>query len=188
MKTKIILAVIAVIAVIALVIAGYAITRPPKVKIQKEYVKVPEIRTVTKIKRVKVPVKEVEVIEKEKIVEVLKEIPQAVKDDPNKQITATGIVEPHKGKTDVIATFDTQTGKTELLAKARPLPFAEFLNEKEFGVRYGVSTGGQVADIYGRWIVGRLGNAHFALYGEAATKAAEMKPEAKAMIDISMRW
>lgn len=185
MKTK---SILAVIAIVALAIAGYAVTRPPKIKIQKEYIKVPEIKIVTTIKRVKVPVKEVEVIEKEKIIEVLKEIPQAIKDDPNKQITATGVIEPHKGKTDVIATLDTQTGKTEVLAHPRPLPFAEFLNEREIGARYGISTGGQVADIYGRWTVGRLGKAHFALYGAVTTKTTEMKPEAKTMIDISVRW
>lgn len=191
MRSKIIFA---VIAVIAIAIAAYAVTRTQKVRIQREYIKVPEIRTVTKIKRVQVPVKEIEVIEKEKIIEVIKEIPQTIKDDPNKQITATAEIAPYEGQTDVVAVIDTASGKSEILAHQRPLPFFGFENKKELGIRYGVSTSGQVADIFGRWSFLRLGRAHIAAYAEATTRkdsrqtGMTYKPEAKAMAEVSYRW
>jgi len=80
--------------------------------------------------------------------------------------------------------LDTKTGESKLIAKQQPVPFIDFENKKEIGVRYGATIkNGMEADIYGRWDFLRIGNVHLGVYGEANTSG-----DAKAMVGISYRW
>lgn len=138
-----------------------------KQKAEKDFFYLKQTKESVNIKRIKIPVKQVVVIEKEKL-----RLPEEVKRDVNKQVTATGQVPPYEGVTDVNAILDTQDGSTRLLAEQRPLPFADFLNERELGFRIGPeSTGRWGADVHYRYSLGRVGKARVALYGEIAATA-----------------
>jgi hypothetical protein len=185
-ETKLKIAVFGLAGILLLVIASaiYAWLKKPAFLTTTEYVRVPEIKEVVKVKRVNVPgPKEIVTIEKPVIVEKLK-LPEDIAQDQNKQITATGEIPPYEGKTNVVAVMDTQAGTSEIIAKQQPLPFIAFKNEKEFGIRAGLDTiEGKRGDLYGRWTFFRIGSVHLALYGEGNTR-----PEGKAMLDISYRW
>lgn len=144
----------------------------------REYVKVPEIREVKKYIKIKGPI-EIRVIEKE----IIKEMPVYIKEDINKQVTATGVIEPYAGKTNVLAIMDTATGKSEIQARQLPLPFFEFRRDAELGIRYGLTTKGQGMDIYGRVTLARAGRAYIGAYAEL-----NHRPDAKAMVDLSYRF
>lgn len=181
-RTTIIAGMLAALAITAAVVSWYRDQHPAVIS-RTEYVKVPEIKTVTKIKTVKVPVKEVVTIEKEVVVEKLM-LPDEVAKDTDKQVITTGEVTPYEGKTNVVAVLDTQTGESKLIAKQQPMPFIDFENKKEIGVRYGATIkNGMEADIYGRWDFMRIGNIHLGVYGEANTSG-----DAKVMGSISYRW
>jgi len=155
----------------------------PKVVTNTEYVNAPVEKIVTKIKRVEVPITKVITYEKPIIVEKLK-LPDWLKTDADKQVIANAEIQPYEGKTSAVAILDTKSGEAQIIAKQKPLPFFEFKNEKEIGVRYGyASTGLPEADIYGRWTFARVGSLHSALYVEGNTK-----PEGKAMVEVSYRW
>lgn len=144
----------------------------------KEYVKVPEIREVLKYRTVKGPT-EIQIVEKETI----KEVPVYIKEDVNKQVTATGVISPYAGQTNVLAIMDTATGKSEIQARQLPLPWAEFRFDREAGIRYGISSKGQGMDIYGRVTVARVEKAFLGAYVEINNT-----PDAKVMLDLSYRW
>lgn len=152
-----------------------------------EYVKVPEIKEVVKIKKVEVPgPKVVETIEKKVIVEKLK-LPDWVKDDIDQQVIATAEIPPYKGATDAVAILNTKTGKSDIIAKQRSLSFFDFVNEKEIGIRYGMNinqdgTKNQAA-VYGKWDFVRVGNAYIGGYVEANTGS-----EAKAMVSVGYKF
>jgi hypothetical protein len=174
--------ILVVLALTAAILAWYR-GQSPTVISRTAYVKVPEIKMVTKIKRVMVPVKEIVTIEKQAISEKLK-LPDEVTKDANKQIITTGEVTPYEGKTNVIAVLDTATGESELIAKQQPLPFVDFENKREIGLRYGATIkNGMETDIYGRWDFLRVGGMHLGLYAEANSNS-----EAKAMISVGYRW
>lgn len=147
----------------------------------------PQIREVVKIQRVMVPgPKEVVTIEKEKVVEKLK-LPDEVAKNPDVQVIATAEIPAHRASTDVVATLNTQTGEGGIIAKPRKPPFFEFVNEKEIGVRYGVSTKGNAADVFGRWDFVRVGGASVGVYGEAGA-TDQGRTQAKAQLSVSYKW
>jgi hypothetical protein len=80
-------------------------------------------------------------VEKEVVVEKLK-LPDWIKTDENKQVVATAEIVAYKGKTDAVAILDTKTGASEIVAKQVPLPLVGFENDKELGLRAGVSLKG----------------------------------------------
>ncbi len=81
--------------------------------------------------------------------------PDAIAKDDTKQITAIGEVAPYRGTTEVTAVFDMKSGGTELYQRRKPLPFAEFLNEKEIGALYGTGFAA-----WGTWTFARVGAFH----------------------------
>jgi len=181
-RMTIIVTILAALALTAAVVAWYR-EQNPSVISRTEYVKVPEIKTVTKIKRVMVPLKEVVTLEKSVIVEKLK-LPDEVAKDENKQVIGTGEVTPYEGSTNIVAVLDTKTGESKLIAKQQPIPFIDFENKKEIGARYGATIkNGMEADIYGRWDFMRIGNVHLGVYGEMNTSG-----DGKAMISAGYRW
>jgi len=176
----IIMFILLVLAVTSAIVSWY---RSVPVTSKTEYVNVPQIRTVTKIKRIAVPVEKVITIEKQVIVEKLK-LPEEISRDVNKQVIATGEVAPYEGRTNVVAVLDTKSGESQIIAKQEPLPFIDFENKKEIGVRYGATIkNGQEVDVYGRWDFLRVGNVHVGVYGEANTTG-----DGKAMVSVGYRW
>ncbi len=145
------------------------------------------IKETVKIKTVKVPgPKEIVTVEKPIIVEKLK-LPDEIAKDPAKQITATAEVPPYEGETHAIAITDTQSGQSHIELKQEPLPLFSFKNDKEIGIRGGVGINGYSGDLYGRWTFARVGKFHIAAYGEMSGNQA-LRPDAKAMLEISYRW
>lgn len=182
-RTTVMAAILAALALTAAYVAWRAdgiMGRPP---VMREYIKVPEIRTVTKIRTVKVPVREVVAIEKDTAVKKLK-LPEALAKDEDKQVIAAAAVAAHAGKTNVVAVLDTKTGESHLIAQKQPLPFVDFVNIGEVGVRYGATAkSGIGADIYARWDFLRIGNVYLGVYGDASPGG-----DAKAMVSAAYRW
>lgn len=178
-----ILSVIALIAIVAATVAWYRAQNQKPVS-TVEYIKVPQIKTVTKIKEVKVPgPTQIVTVEKQVVVEKLK-LPDWIKTDENKQVIATAEIQPYKGKTNAVAVLDTNTGASEIVAKQVPLPLFDFENEKEIGLRAGINLKGATeTGIYGRWSFLRVGNMHLGAYGEANTSG-----DAKAQVEIGYRF
>jgi hypothetical protein len=175
---------ICLLLVIAAAVAWYS--RPPAVTTE-QYTPLPPIKETVRIKRVNVPgPKEIVTVEKQVVVEKL-QLPEAISRDANKQVIATGVVDPYEGKTNVVAIMDTAQGTSEIIAKQQPLPLFAFKNQKELGIRGGMAAdkdgAGYRGDVYGRWTFLRVGSIHAAIYGEMNTR-----PEGKAMLDMSYRW
>jgi len=105
--------------------------------------------------------------------------------DETEQAIATGVIAPYEGKTNVVATLNTETGVGNIIAKQMPQPFMSFENKKELGVRAGYTTDGAKAhtSIYGRWNFMRVGNVHMGMYGEVNSEGAGI-----AQIDINYRF
>ncbi len=175
---------VCLLLVIAAAVAWYS--RPPVVTTE-QYAPLPPIRETVKIKRVNVPgPKEIVTVEKQIVVEKL-QLPETISRDANKQVIATGVVDPYEGKTNVVAVMDTAQGTSEIIAKQQPLPLLAFKNQKELGIRGGIAAdkdgAGYRGDVYGRWTFLRVGGIYAAIYGEMSSR-----PEGKAMLDMSYRW
>ncbi len=175
--------IITLIAVTSAGVAWYKLQHTP-ILTKTEYVEVPKIKTVTKIKTVKVPgPTQIVTVEKEVVVEKLK-LPEWVKTDEDKQVIATAEVPPYAGKTEAVAVIDTKTGESQIIAKQAPLPLFGFENKKELGIRAGINLKDEAeGGIYGRWSFLRVGNLHLGAYGEANSRG-----DAKAMLEIGYRF
>jgi hypothetical protein len=186
-KTKIIMAlIIALLLLIAIAAlkAWYGERNKPVVS-QIEYVNVPEIREVVKIKKVRVPgPTEIVTIEKEKIVEKLR-LPNWFAQNADEQVIATAEIQPYEGITDTVATLNTKTGAGNIIAKQRPLSLFAFENNKEIGARAGYTTDEfkQLITVFGRWQFFRVGNVHAGLYAEGNSSG-----EAVGQLELNYRW
>lgn len=156
-----------------------------------QFTPAPPIKGTESIKIITVPGPvQIVTVEKEKIVEKLK-LPDEIAKNPDLQVTSTATVAPYEGKTDAIAVMNTRTGESEIQIKQEPLPFFQFLNKKEIGVRAGIATsvkndvpGMQYHGVlYGRWTFLRVAGAKVAAYVEGNTN-----PEGKAMLDVRYEW
>lgn len=147
-----------------------------------EFIKTPEVKEAAKVPRVEIPVKKIVALEKKAAVKKLN-LPPEIKDDPAKQITASGIVAPYEGKTDVLAIFDTNTGVSSIVAKQVPLPFLDFENHLALGIRSGASFKNDLeTDGYVRWDFFRIASVHLGVYGEVNTTG-----DAKGMLQAEYR-
>jgi hypothetical protein len=184
MKIRIIMGALIVLTLIACGSAVYFWYHKPPVSSQVEYVKVPEIKTVTKIQKVFVPGPgSILTVEKQVVVEKLS-LPDWIKQDENKQVIATAEIAPYEGKTNAVAIMDTKTGVSEIIAKQIPLSLFGFENKKEIGIRAGVDLKGEpLTSIYGRWDFLRIGNARIGVYGEANSKG-----DASAQMEVGYRF
>lgn len=169
MKMKIIIGAVIAFLLIALMSAVYAWyqerNKPPVSKI--EYVKVPEIKEVVKIEKVKVPgPKEIVTIEKVKIVEKLK-LPEWFASNTNEQAIATGVVPSYEGKTNVVATLNTETGVGSLIMKQEPQSLVGFANDKQLYAKAGYSTNKATQITIGAdWKFFRVGKIKVGVFGE----------------------
>lgn len=114
-------------------------------------------------------------------------IPDVVLADPKLEITGTARLKPSPGGYTAAAVTNTTTGETTIITKEEKRPFFGFLGQTEIGARGGISTGGQQGAIYARQDLLRLGSVNLAGYAEANASAIR-SPEAKAMLDVSIRW
>jgi hypothetical protein len=180
--TKIIIGVLSVLLLTATSSAIYFWYKKPAPGSGAEYEKPPEIKVVTKIKRVDVPgPTKIVTIEKQVIVEKLK-LPDWVRDNPDEQAIASAVVAPYKGNTNAVALLNTKTGIGQMIVKQEPLPLFGFVNEKGIGGRVGVNIKGEPEfSGYGRWTFGRVGPAHIGVYGEASSNS-------KIQLDVEYRF
>jgi len=122
-----------------------------------------------------VPVEKVIVIEKEKLV-TKRELPDWLKNDNNLQVTSIGLVDPYKGKTEILSMIDLNTGENKLLQRRLRLSFIQFLNEKEIGVRYGTEFTG-----FAKYTFLRIGD--FYISGHAQLGNTDT-----IQVELSYRW
>lgn len=176
-------ALIITLALISAIWAWYGERNKPPVS-QTVYIPVDQIKEVTKIKRVEVPGPEKIVTIEKKVIQEKIKLPDWFLDE-TEQAIATGVIAPYEGKTNVVATLNTETGVGNIIAKQMPQPFMSFENKKELGVRAGYTTDGAKAhtSIYGRWNFMRVGNVHMGMYGEVNSEGAGI-----AQIDINYRF
>lgn len=168
LKIKIIGGVILALLVLALISATYAWykekTKPPVSSV--EYIKVPEIKEVIKIKRVEVPIEKIITIEKQVLVEKLT-LPDWFKTDTNKQAIATAVIEPYEGKTNTVAVVDTKSGVGEIIVKQEPISFVGFANDKGLYAKAGYSTNKETQITLGAdWRFARIGKVKVGVFGE----------------------
>jgi len=90
-------------------------------------------------------------------------LPESVKRNPDKEVTAVATVPEHKGDTTVIAVIDTDTGETTLETRQERPSLFELSNVKTVGIRYDINRKGT---LYGSYEFLRVGNFHAELYGE----------------------
>ena len=156
LKNKIITGLIMFLLLLATVSAIYAWYKEKNKPVisQIEYVKVPEIKEVVKLKRVEVPGPErIVTVEKIKIVEKLN-LPEWFSKNQDEQAIATGEVQPYDGKTNVVATLNTKTGVGNIIVKQEPLSFLGFVNDKEIYGKIGYTTTKELETVVGgRWFL-----------------------------------
>jgi len=175
-----------IIIVIAILCASSAVHGyfNPRLETQTVYVEVDVPKDVVRVETREILVDRVVVKWKTRIIKVLPELPESIKSDKTKQITAVGDIPPYAGHTRVVAVFDTDTGVTSLTSRRKSLPFFSSLNEKELGARYGLSgSSGMGFDIYGRWTFLRVGSIFSSMYLEGNSNS-----QFKAMLMAGYRF
>ncbi len=181
---KIVMVILVLLLILATSSALYYWYKAPAAGSGQEYEKPPEIKVVTKIKKVEVPGPErIITIEKQVVVEKLK-LPDWFKNDANEQAIATAEISPYKGKTNAVAVLNTKTGVGQIIAKQEPLPLFGFVNDREIGVRAGVNTDGKPeTTVYGKWDFVRVGDVHVGIYGDASSTG-----QAKVQVGVGYRF
>lgn len=136
-----------------------------------EYVKVPEIKVVEKIKRVYVKGPEqILTIEKEKIVEKLK-LPNWFAKDADEQAIATADLPETETGYNVVATINTKTGVGNIIAKEKTRSLFGLPNDKQLYGKVGVDTGAsKEVTIGAQWKFFRAGNLKLGVFGEGNAK------------------
>lgn len=168
LKIKIIGGVILLLLLLALMSATYAWyiekNKPPVSKV--EYIKVPEIKEVIKIKRVEVPIEKIVTIEKQVLIEKMK-LPDWFRTDTNKQAIATAVIAPYEGNTNAVAVVDTQSGVGEIVVKQEELSIAGFSNDKQLYAKAGYSTNVETQVTLGaEWKFIRVGKIKVGAFAE----------------------
>ena len=173
----------AILLGLALAAAGYFWYQSqynPQIVTTIEYVSVPEIKEVIKIKRVEVPVEKIVTIEKEVLVEKIK-LPEWFIENADKQAIATAVIPPYEGDTNAVAIVDTKTGVGEIVIKREPLSFFGFANDTELYGKLGVNTDREIQlGVGGRWLFGRAGKAKIGVYGEGEASFGDSGNKASA--------
>jgi hypothetical protein len=180
MKNKIIIYGLCILLILAVASSLWNWYKKPPATNTVEYVKVPQIKEVIKIKRVEVPGPErIVTIDKEVIVERLK-LPEWVRTNADEQAIATAVIEPYKGKTNAVALLNIKTGVGQIIAKQEPIPLFGFVNDREVGIRAGINIKGEPeTTVYGKWSFVRIGNVHVGAYADAgSTGTAKIQLEA----------
>lgn len=141
---------------------------------------------VSSVKKEVVAVPALKVYKKSEVVKKV-EIPDAIKNDPNKQITAVVDTKPSKGGSEIVAVVDVVTGETIITERPKPIPLFEFVNEKKIGAGYGVGTAGNTAKLFVAYDAIRVDKFHLGLQAEAVLSELR-SPTANAMVTVDYRW
>lgn len=157
----------------------------PKQTAPTTYQTAAPIPAVANVPTQELPPQRVVVLVKQEAIKKLPDLPPEVKADPKQQVTTTADIKPSPYGGSAVAFINTSTGKSSIIYKAKERPLIGFPQDVTIGVRYGVTTRspGQEAQLYGRYDFVRVGSAYLGIYGEANSR-----PEAKGMIDLSMRF
>jgi hypothetical protein len=105
-------------------------------------------------------------------------LPESVKRDKDKEVTAVTTVPEHDGDTTVIAVIDTDTGETTLETRRERPSFFELSNIKTIGLRYDINRRGT---LYGSYEFLRAGKLHMEVY-------AEINSENRAYAGIGVKY
>lgn len=132
-----------------------------------------------------IPAQRVVVLVKQEAIKKLPDLPPEIKLDPKAQITTTADIKPSPYGGSAVAFINTSTGRSSIVYKAKEMSLLGFPSDMTVGVRYGVTTRtpGQEGQVYAKWDLVRVGSAYLGIYGEANSR-----PEAKGMVDLSMRF
>lgn len=114
-------------------------------------------------------------------------VPEHIKKDDNKQVTASIEVPAHEAVTVVSSVFDLSSGVNELSYRQERPGFMGFEHTKELGLRYGAGPIGTAWAIYGRYTFFRIGPLKTALYGEMNSGGSD-GVEALAMLGVRGEW
>ena len=117
------------------------------------------------------------------------DLPPDVTDDDQQEIIDTAEIPPAPRGATTVTVLDTVTGDSKTLVKIKPRPLVEILTGTAVGLRYGLtSKGTQAVDAYIRRDLLRIGHVHLAAYGEVRSTITNPEPEARGMLDVSLRW
>jgi hypothetical protein len=135
-----------------------------------------------------VPLKngKVKVIPKKDAKKAIPDLPPEV-DEADVEVTATAELPPSENGSKVVATINTTTGESKIIAKENPAPLFAFESKRRIGVGYGYSTEGTTAKVFGEWSFIRIGNVHVGVQGEISA-ATTRAPEAKAQATLDYRF
>lgn len=126
----------------------------------------PAAQTVPKVTQ---QIETIKVYDKQKLVTKVP-LPDAIKKDDTKQISAVSIVPSSDNKTEVTAVVDLNTKETILYAREIPPAFMAFESKGRIGVGYGIKQNGvNIAKVYADWAFLRVGDAHLVAQGEINT-------------------
>jgi hypothetical protein len=110
-------------------------------------------------------------------------VPESVKTDPGKEVTAVATVPEHKGETTVVAVIDKDTGLTTLdMRQERPSLFA-LESVKTLGLRCNVTKACNEVTLYGSYEFLRIGALHLEAYGQVDSES-----QAYVGIGVEYRW
>jgi len=154
-----------------------------------DYTRPPEEKKVQDIPRQAVaPPPRIIIIEKKEVSKKL-DLPEEIKADPKKEITANAEIPPYEGKTSVLATIDTETGESRIYAKQKPLSFFGFPNKKEIGIGVGFSSMlGEYAQLYGEWRFARVWVLRAKARGEINQSVTRPEAEGRAVLNLYYEW
>jgi hypothetical protein len=142
---------------ILICIIAYQYTHPRETIVERErFHGVPVPVEVERIKTIRVPVKEVEVVDKAEALELAK-LPKNTLTE-SQEVMAVGRVAPNEGDTTVAVVINTATGRADIVARQEDRKFFGIPKRKfelEIGAGYG--TEGMVFDGAFRWKMLRTG-------------------------------
>ena len=125
----------------------------------------PTTRAASKVEKVDIEIPKVKVYKKSELSKKVI-LPEEVKADDNKEVTAVVDVPPSKGGAEVISVINKTTGETTLFAREKPRSLMAFENDKSIALGYGVGTRGTVMKLEGEYGFARVGNFHLSVQAE----------------------
>jgi hypothetical protein len=108
-----------------------------------------------------VVMEKVEIVEKEKW-------PAWFTGDPNQQLTAIGIVQPWRGKTECASVINVQSGVSQIVIKPLPVPLFGFDNTMRAGFTVGLGY-----EAHAEWSFARIGSLFVVARGQYAQNGAD---------------
>lgn len=133
MRSKIIYILYVIVSLFVIIYLVYLHFYTPSPSI--EYIEVPKPQYIYKVKKIKIPIKEIETVEKIKVVEKEK-LPDWLASATEYVILTVGVVKPHNANTKVISVLNTKTGENKLLFKQEHPPFFTLLRDLSISIDY----------------------------------------------------